>query len=81
MMKIKAQVGDRELLVIGLSHANLDKLRRDGLQGKIVIDGKELGLDVDIWITAAETEAVMLRSFQDGITEGTKVHIDPRLKS
>jgi hypothetical protein len=81
MMKIKARIGDRELLVLGLSHANLDRLRADGLGGKIVIDGKELGLDVDIWITAAADEGVMLRSFQDGITAGTKLHIDKRLKS
>jgi len=81
MMKIKATIGDRELLVLGLSHANLDRLRAQGLTGKIVVDGKELGLPVDIWITAAENEAVMLRSFQDGIQAGTKVHIDKRLKS
>lgn len=81
MMKIKAEINGRDLLVLGLSHANLDKLRADGLQGKIVVDGKELGLDVDIWITAAENEQVMLRAFQDGINAGTKVHIDQRLKS
>ena len=80
-MKIKATIGDRELLILGLSHANLDRLRRDGLTGKIVIDGRELGLNVDIWITAAENEQVMMRSFQEGITAGTKVHIDQRLKS
>lgn len=81
MMKLKATLGGREVLVLGLSHDNLDRLREQGLAGKIVIDGKELGLTVDIWITAAESEAVMLRSFQEGITAGTKVRIDPRLKS
>lgn len=81
MMKIKAEIGGRNLLVLGLSHTNLDKLRADGLTGKIVVDGKELGLDVDIWITAAENERVMMESFQEGITASTKVHIDPRLKS
>jgi hypothetical protein len=81
MIKIKATIGDRELLVIGLSHANLDRLRSDGLTAKIAIDGKELGLNVDIWITAAADEGVMMRAFQEGITEGTKLHIDKRFKS
>ena len=81
MMKIKAQLGGRETLILGLSHANLDKLRADGLTGKIVIDGRQIGIGLDIWITAAEDEGVMMRAFQEGITEGTKVHIDERLKS
>lgn len=81
MMKIKATLGGRDLLLLGLSHANLDRLREQGLSGKIVVDGKELGLAVDIWITAAEDENVMLRSFQAGITKGTKLHIDKRFKS
>ena len=81
MMKIKAELGGRDVLIVGLSHANLDRLRRDGLSGYIKIDDKELGLNVDIWITAAETENVMLDAFQAGITEGTKLRIDKRLKS
>jgi hypothetical protein len=81
MMKIKATLGGRETLIIGLSHANLDKLRADGLTAKILIDGKELGIPIDVWITAAEDEGVMMRAFQEGITEGTKVHIDKRFKS
>lgn len=80
-MKIKATLSGRETLILGLSHANLDKLRAQGLTGKIVIDGKEHGLDLDIWLTAAEDEGVMMRAFQEGITAGTKVHIDRKIKS
>lgn len=81
MMKIKATLGGRETLILGLSHANLDRLRADGLTAKILIDGREIGIGIDIWITAAEDEGVMIRAFQEGITEGTKVRIDKRLKS
>ena len=35
----------------------------------------------EIWITAAETEQVMLQSFATGIKEGTKLRIDRRFKS
>lgn len=81
MMKIKATLSGREVLVLGLSHANLDRLRADGLKGYIKIDGKEIDIPFDILITAAEREAVMMRAFADGIGEGTKVHIDKRFKS
>lgn len=82
MIKIKCeQKTGRPLILLGLSHANLDRLRAEGLKGRIGVDGAELGIDVDIWITAAETEQMMFDAFQDGIREGTKLHIDPRLKS
>jgi hypothetical protein len=81
MMKIKADFRGRPSLILGLSHANLDKLRADGLDGHIHIDGKEMGCDHDIYITAAATEGDMLRAFQDGIQEGTKLHISEKLKS
>jgi hypothetical protein len=77
MMKIKQ--GNKILL--GLSHANLDRLRADGLKGAIKVAGKDLGIDVDIYITAAETEAVMLQEFAAGIGPDTEVKIDKRLKS
>lgn len=81
MMKIKARVGDRALIVLGLSHANLDRLRADGLNGCIKVDGKQLGIDVDIWITAASTEAEMVETFGGVIGPETTVRIDKRLKS
>lgn len=82
MMKIRAEVPSLggDVLIVGLSHANLDRLRQDGLNGHIRIDGKELGIAFDILLTAAPTERDMMRAFADGVSAGTKVHIDPRLK-
>lgn len=81
MMKLKATAGDRQIIVLGLSHANLDRLREQGLRGKIVVDGAEMGLDADIWITAAPTESAMMDAFGSAIGPDTKVHIDRRFKS
>lgn len=82
MMKIRATVprlgGD--VLILGLSHGNLDRLRADGLTGYIRVEGNELGLPVDILITAAPTERDMMKAFADGVHDGTKVHIDKRFK-
>jgi hypothetical protein len=81
MIKIRATVGDRPTIIIGLSHANLDRLRQDDLRGAIVINGAELGITADIWITAATTEGAMMEAFGDLVGPETKVRIDPRLKS
>lgn len=80
MMKIKAMLHGREVLILGLSHGNLDKLRADGLDGYIKIDGGEIGIPFDIMITAGESEATMLKFFQAGIGPGTKLHIDDKVK-
>lgn len=77
MMKIRKD----NLVVLGLSHANLDRLRADGLSGGIKISGADLGIPIDIMITAAETEVKMLEAFTSGIGPDTKVSIDKRLKS
>lgn len=82
MMKIKTKwKGGRPLVILGLSHRNLDKLRADGLRGYILIDGEALGIPLDVVITAAATEQEMMRVFADGIGPETELRIDPRLKS
>jgi len=81
MMKVKAIIGQKSVIIFGLSWANLDQLRKDGLDGAIKIDGKQLGLSVDIWITAAPTERQMMDLFSAGIGPDTNLHIDKRLKS
>lgn len=81
MIKIKGRIGKSSLVILGLSHANLDRLRAEGLKGAIKVEGKPLGLDADIWITAADTEATMVDAFREGINADTIVHIDDRLKS
>ena len=67
-------------VLFGLSHANLDRLRADGLDGFIRIGREELGIDVDIMITAGESEQVMMQHFAKGIGPETRVKIDERLK-
>lgn len=69
------------LVVLGLSHANLDRLRADGLDGFIRIAGEELGIDITILITAGETEQAMMEHFAASVGPDTKVNIDPRFKS
>lgn len=81
MMKIKTTIDGRPTVILGLSHANLNRLRVDGLAGHVKVDGVELEIPFDILITAAETEQVMLDAFEAGIRAGTKLRIDPRLKS
>lgn len=82
MMKIKYERDGRKVLLLGLSHGNLDRLRADGLTGYIKVAGEDVELGaIDILITAAATEQEMMRAFMDGVHAGTKLHIDPRLKS
>lgn len=83
MMKAKMFIDGKTVVVIGLSHANLDQLRADGLNGHIEIKGEDLDIagGLRIMITAASDEQEMLRAFEKGIREGTKLRIDPRLKS
>ena len=80
MMKVKTEIRGRTTIVLGLSHANLDRLREHGLQGYMRIDGAELEIPLDILVTAAPDEAAMLAAFADGITEGTKLRIADKLK-
>lgn len=70
--------GDNTLL-IGLSHANLTRLREQGLAGFVKID-----LDKPVHkvlVTAASTELEMMASLQEFIGPNTELTIDPKLKS
>jgi hypothetical protein len=80
MMKARARFNGREIVLLGLTHANLDRLRTDGLKGCILVDGAEMGIPFDIHITAAENERAMLDAFQDSIGPDTKLHIDNKVK-
>jgi hypothetical protein len=71
----------KSLLVIGLSFANLDRLRAGPLDDYIPIDGAELGLSHDILIISGRTEADMADLVSQALTPDAKVHVDPRLKS
>lgn len=71
----------RTIVIIGLSFGNLDKFRREPGETFIRIDGKELGIPVDLMIFSGETEAHCAESLAGGIGPNTKVHVDPKLRS
>ena len=82
MIKASATLADgRQLLMIGLSFANLDKFRADPRDTYIPIEGKEMGLPIDVMIFSGETEAHMQELMLNYISAKTKIHIDPKLKS
>ena len=74
-------VDGRKYLVIGLSNANLDRLRADGMNGFIKIDGKEMNLPIDMLISAGSDETSMTRAFAALIGPETRVHISEKVKS
>lgn len=69
----------RSYLIIGLSHANLDKLRADGTQGFIKINGDEMQLPIDVIITAGETETTLAADLSEFIGPDTKVHVSKKV--
>lgn len=81
MIKAIVTEGDRKLLMLGLSHRNLDKFRDGPLDSFIRIDGKEMGIPFDVLIFSGKTEADMQTMMGAVIGPETTVHIDPRLKS
>ena len=81
MLKATAKGKNGTVLIIGLSHANLDKLRADGTDGFIRIVGTEMDLLIDIMITAGETEAAMAHDLGYLIGPDTEDYISSKLKS
>jgi hypothetical protein len=71
----------RKVLMLGLSFANLDEFRAHPRDTMVRIDGKELGLPVDVLLFSGETEAAMADMLADFISPATKVQVSPRLKS
>jgi hypothetical protein len=81
MIKATARGADgRPLLVIGLSYGNLDKFRAAPRDTFIKIDGKEMGLPLDVMIFSGETEAAMTEVLAGGIGPETKINISDKLK-
>ena len=81
MIKAMARIGDRPVLMLGLSFRNLDKFYAEPGDTYIRIDGNEMGLGLDVIIFSGKTEADMQAMMAKGIGPDTKVHIDPKLKS
>jgi hypothetical protein len=74
-------VNGRPTLLLGLSFANLDKLRAAPGDDHIRISGHELHIPFDIIITAGRTEADLAAMVAPGIGPETKVSISGRLKN
>lgn len=76
---LKAVIHDeagRSTLVCGLSHINLDRLR----EGKpIKIDGAAIGLPIDLFIFAGETEQTMARELSEFVGPETQTSIDKKV--
>jgi hypothetical protein len=81
MIKATVKGSDgRELLVIGLSFGNLDKFRAMPGDTYIKIDGREIGLSVDIMIFSGETEAHCAETLKEFIGPATRTNVSDRLK-
>jgi hypothetical protein len=82
MMKAVATDPDgRTIMMIGLSFRNLDQFMAKPGDTFIRIDGKEMGLPLDVLIFSGETEAHCAEYISGTIGPDTKVHIDPKLRS
>lgn len=81
MIKFTMTKESRKCLVIGLSFENLDKFKEQPGDTYIHVDGKEMGLPVDVVLFSGETEAKLFELVQDGIGPDTKLNISDKLKS
>ena len=81
MIKAMAEGNGRTILVLGLSYGNLKKFHDEPGETMIRIDGKELGLPIDVLIFSGENDAALGHFMAQFIGPETKLHIDPRLKS
>jgi hypothetical protein len=82
VIKATAMLPDgRRLLMIGLSIDNLDKLRAAPLETMIRIDGREMGLGIDVLVFSGRTEGELGHALTKLTGPGSTVHIDPKLKT
>jgi hypothetical protein len=78
MIKAIAHDGrGRSILVIGLEFGNLDRFRAEPGDTYIRIDGKEVGIGLDVMIFSGETKADLVKTIQNGIGPNTKIMGDP----
>jgi hypothetical protein len=77
MLKMVGEArGGRKLVILGLSHMNLQRLK----QGKpIHFPGEDVALaGVEVMIFSGKTEQSMARDLADLVGPGTQTKIDPR---
>jgi hypothetical protein len=80
MLKATATINGRELLILGLSFGNLNKFLAEPGDTFIRIDGKEMGISMDVMIFSGKTEADLAELMKENIGPNTKIHIDPVTK-
>jgi hypothetical protein len=68
-----------EIMIIGLSHKNLDELK-EGHPIRCKASDFQCSGDIEILIFSGETEPEMLREMADLVGPQTNVKIDPRLR-
>jgi hypothetical protein len=71
----------RQILVIGLSFANLDRFRAEPNDTYIRIEGEPVGVSADVILFSSRTEAEAAGMIESFIGKDTKVSISPKLKS
>lgn len=71
----------KDMLIIGLSHVNLDKFMKEPLNTFIHINGAEIGMPFDVMIFSGKTEADMAELISKGFTPETKVTVSERSKN
>jgi len=82
MLKAMAKGADgRAILVLGLTARNLEDIQSRAGDSFLNIDGKELGLPVDIVIFFGKTEAIFTEVIKEMIGPNTRVRVDPKLRS
>jgi hypothetical protein len=81
MIKAVAVGNGRKVLVLGLTYGNLDRFITQPRDTFIRINGKEIGLPVDVMIFSAESDAMAAEFMQQFVGPDTAVHVDPRLRS
>ena len=81
MLKAVATRNDgHSVMIIGLSFRNLDRFKNLPGECFIRIDGKEMGLPLDVLIFSGETEEHCADIMSVAIGPETKVHFDPTLE-
>lgn len=81
MIKMRGNIDGGEVLILGLSQENLDRMRADWPDGGIRVKGAEVGLPCDVYIVAAPTDEVLFQQFKHLVGPDTKVHVSPKLKN
>lgn len=69
------------IVVLGLSFANLDRMRASPGDDYMKVKGADIGLPIDILLFADETEAHLAQKIQSLIGPQTKVTTSDKLKN